>query len=191
MRSPAIWIHRASDSFSGNNSRIARSVAAEGVRTAIQALATADPAHAYKIAAFLPAPAPDASRQLNSGNLIKRPGRGPNTVKVDNKFTDDVVITLAPAGSKSAALMMYVRAGQTAQATSVPDGNYDAFMAKGVDWDAGAKIFTRDCVYQQFSQPSKLQSTSRTYAILTLTLGLTDGSGDMHGTDTDPGSLPT
>jgi hypothetical protein len=176
---------------SSASSRIARSVAAEGFRTAIQALSTADPAHAYKLAPFLPASAPDANRQLNNGNFIKKPGRGPNTVKVENKFDADLVISLAPAGSKTATLMMYVRAGQTASATSVPDGNYDTYMAKGTDWDPGAKAFTRDCVYEQFSKPSQLTSTSRTYAILTFTLGLKDGSGDLSGTDTDPGSLPT
>ncbi|OLE21572.1 MAG: hypothetical protein AUG44_27200 [Actinobacteria bacterium 13_1_20CM_3_71_11] len=48
---------------------------AEMIRTAIQGLSTADPAHQYKLAPFLPASAPAMNRQLNNGNLIKKPGR--------------------------------------------------------------------------------------------------------------------
>jgi hypothetical protein len=176
---------------SSASSQIARSAPAEALRSTIPALATADPAHPYKMAQFLPPSAPDANRQLSNGNLIRRPNRGRNTVKIQNKFSTDVVITMAPVGSKTATLMMYVRSGQTASATSVPDGNYDTFMARGSDWDGGAKAFTRDCGFQQLTKTEQLTSNSRSYSVLTLTLGLTDGLGNLSGIDADPGAFPS
>ena len=168
---------------------IARSGPADGLRATIQNLATADPAHAYKMAQFLPPSTPVANRQLGNGNLIKKP-RGVNTVKVENRYPNDVVISMAPAGSKNASLIMYVRSGQTASANSVPDGTYDVFLARGADWDAGAKAFTRDCGYQKFDQTVALKSTSRQYTVETFTLGVTDGGGNLKSDDADPGSFP-
>jgi hypothetical protein len=168
---------------------ITRSGPADGLRTTIQNLATADPAHAYKMAQFLPPSTPVANRQLGNGNLIKKP-RGVNTVKVENKYPDDVVISMAPAGSKNASLVMYVRSGQTASANSVPDGTYDVFLAKGADWDTGAKAFTRDCGFQKFDETVALKSTSRQYTVETFTLGVTDGGGNLRSGAADPGSFP-
>jgi hypothetical protein len=170
-------------------SQLTSTPAADQVRAAVAALGTADPAHAYKVAPFLPAATPMPNRRLSNGNLIKRSSRGPNTVKVINRFGVDLVLSLAPAGSKTASLQIYVRHGETASATSVPDGNYDLYVANGDDWDTGAKIFTRNCTYSAFSD-AQLKSTSRTYDVLTLTLGVEDGSGNMSGAPTDPDSFP-
>src|SRR5207248_4399987 len=126
-----------------------------------------------------------------NGNLIKKPGRGANQVKVENKYPNDVAFTMAPQGSSSATFVMYVRSGQTAQVNNVPDGAYDVFMTKGTDWDGGSKSFTRDCRYQRFNDTVKLTSNSRQYTVETFTLGVTGGDGNLQGTDTDPGSLPT
>jgi len=171
-------------------SRITTSPAADAVRTAIKGLSTADPTHPYPVAAFLPTGTPEANRQLGNGAVIKKSTKGPNTLKVEDNGDTDAVLTLAPAGSTSTSLMVYVRAGQTATTNGVKDGSYDMYVASGHDWDGGAKAFTRNCAYEKFTDPADFSSTKSTYTILTITLHASSG-GNASATPTDPGSFPT
>ena len=111
-------------------------------------------------------------------------------LKVENKQATDVVVSLAPANSTAAVLMMYVRAGQTGTAKGIHDGSYNVFATSGSDWDTGARSFTRDCEYRRFTDTIDLTSTSRQYTVETLTLGA-GSDGNAFVTPSDSGSFPT
>jgi hypothetical protein len=170
-------------------SSLTGSPAADQVRTGITALAAADPAHPYKIAPFLPAATPPANRQLGNGAVIKKNTKGSNSLKIENRYSTDVVVSIATANSKSAALMVYVRAGGTSTTNGIHDGTYDVFMTTGSDWDSGAKSFTRDCDYEQFTEPAVFRSTSTQYTVITLTLNMGVG-GNTSANPADPGTFP-
>ena len=53
---------------------------------------------------FVPPATPNANRQLGSGTVVKKNTSGVNVLKVENKQSTDVVVSLAPANSTAAAL---------------------------------------------------------------------------------------
>ena len=171
-------------------SYIGSSSEAAQVRTTAKALAAADAAHPYTIVDFVPPATPNANRQLGSGTVVKKNTSGANVLKVENKQSTDVVVSLAPANSTAAVLMMYVRAGQTGTAKGIHDGSYNVFVTSGSDWDTGARSFTRDCEYRRFTDTIDLTSTSRQYTVETLTLGA-GSDGNAFVTPSDSGSFPT
>ncbi len=166
--------------------------AADMLRTAFKELATADPARAYHVGTFLPAPiAESGDRRLNNGTMIKKIGKsGLGKFKVDNKGDGDVVITLAPVGSTAATFVVYVRGKANYTVSGVPDGSYNAYLSSGEDWDSGAKGFARRCEQVKFTDPFDFKTTSRTYKVWTLTLD-SEAAGSDSTSDVDPGGVPT
>ncbi len=171
--------------------RISQSTAAEGLRSTFKDLATADPAKAYHLGAFLPAKAEDSHRRLNNGNMVRKIAKGGSgQFKVKNSGPTDAVVTLAPTGTKTATFSMYVRTGETASVSGVKDGTYDAYVSSGDDWDSGAKVFTMNCHQQKFDDTFKFSTTGRTYTVWTIELHVATG-GNGSSSSVDPGDLPT
>jgi hypothetical protein len=170
--------------------RISQSAAADSLRTTIKDLTTADPAKAYHFGTFLPAKTADSKRRLNNGNMIKKAGGGLGQFKVKNSGSTDAVVTLAPAGSKSATFSVYIRNGETATASGIKDGTYDAYMSSGEDWDSGAKVFTMNCRQQKSNDTFKFSTTGRTYTVWTIELHPATG-GNGTSSNVNPGDVPT
>jgi hypothetical protein len=144
---------------------------ASTLRQAVQELATADPSQAYVAGAFLPAAVAQPARQLANGNVIKKASpSGSNQLKVQNQSANDAVMSGAPAGSTTASFLYYVRAGQTATMTGIPNGDFAVSTTTGKDWDAAAKTFTLNCGYTRPSDPLKFAANRSQYTIWTITI---------------------
>lgn len=111
---------------------------------------------------------------------------------MNNEQSTDAVVSLAPVNSTAAALMMYVRANQTATVDGIHDGSYKLFVTSGSDWDTGTKSFTRSCAYQQLSQVIDLTSSGHLSTVETLNLAAGAGT-DANGLiiPSDARSFPT
>ena len=168
-------------------SEITGSPGATQLRAAVKELATADPAHPYTVPAFLPDTTPQQNRQLANGTVIKKSTKGANVFTVENKEQRDAVVSLQPVSTKTAAVMLYIRAGAKAPVSGIHDGSYDIYITTGTDWDPQAKQFTRDCTYEHLDDPGKFTSNARQYSENTLTLS---GGGNAPSTDAEPGEFP-
>jgi hypothetical protein len=161
------------------------------VRSAAQALGTADPAHPYTFGKFIPPAGAKAERRLNNGAFVKRGGRrGSGELKIENGGSVDTAITIAPANTKQAMVIVYVRAGSNFTAKGIPDGTYQVYMASGRDWDAATRGFTRDCEFEKFADTFDYRTTRTTYTVWTITLTPVAG-GNARTDPVDPGAYPT
>jgi hypothetical protein len=149
-------------------SRAGASVAANGVRNTVSLLATADPAHPYKVAPFVP-PAGDTDRRLANGAVIRKATTGANALKVVNAFKVDAVVSLVTAGGGTAAVMLYVRADSTATVDGIQDGTYTTHVTTGTDWDPALQEFGRDCVHESYTGSG--QTALGSGGVTDLTLG--------------------
>jgi hypothetical protein len=166
-----------------------RNGAVDGVRSAAQALATADPAHTYRVGSFLPRKTEDGNRRMRNGAYVKRTGGGSGHLKIDNGAAGDAVISLVKSGSKRPATTVYVRGKGKHTVTGVRDGTYRIYMASGADWDAKAKRFTRNCGFSQFDDPFKFTTTSSQYTVWEVTLTPVAG-GNASTSGVDPDAFP-
>jgi len=165
---------------------ISQSPAAAQIRAVALKLATADPAHAYRVGGFLPAPIPDSNRRLGNGTMVKKIGqRGGGKFTVKNDFDRDAAITLAPVGSSTATFVVYVQAKAHFSVSGIPDGTYGVYLRTGGDWDPASKGFTRDCHQEKFTDTFKFTTTSRTTTVWELSLGVTQGTGNAGADDVD------
>jgi hypothetical protein len=172
-------------------SELTGSVAAGSVRTAAQQMATVDPAHAYRVGGFLPAPVaePVTSRPAN-GALVKKPAHtGPGQLKIQNAAVD-ASISLVPQDGVTATLSVYVRGGASYTVHGVPDGTYLIYFMSGASWDPARKMFGKGCEFDQLANPMAFKTTSTRYSIWTIELTPVEGGNDPIG-KVDPGLYPT
>jgi hypothetical protein len=156
--------------------------AADQVRKAARDLATADSAHAYKVATWLPGAA--KARTLSNGTYIKRASGGPSRLKITNN-SDPGTISLVKKGSKSASIVVYLGPRKKFTVNGVPSGTYTIYMASGSDWDKAAKSFSRNCSYQKFDDKFTFSSTTAWQITLTKSVG-----GNASTSDVPPGTFP-
>jgi len=162
------------------------------LRTAAQAYAKADAAHAYKIGIFLPAPVAEQNRRLGNGTFVKKGTRnGSGKLKIDNSgATEDAAISVVPANTKASAFTVYVTAGQTYTVSGVKDGTYQIYLTTGTDWDPAAPGFSRKCAFEKFADSFQFTTTSRQYTQWTITLQASTG-GNAQTDNVNPGEFPT
>jgi hypothetical protein len=173
-------------------SRITTSPAADQVRAAAQAAATVDPAHPYKIGAFLPGANAAQNRRLGNGVYIKKGTRnGSGKLKIDNiGGSDDAAISLVPANTKTTSFTVYVLAGQSYTVTGIKDGTYQIYLTSGADWEPAAPGFSRKCGFSKFADTFDFSTTSGQYTQWTITLTAAAG-GNARTDDVNPGDFPT
>ncbi|MFF5232944.1 hypothetical protein [Dactylosporangium sp. NPDC000521] len=166
--------------------QVTGSQAATYLREAVKSFGSA-----FTFGAWLPAPVAQQTRTLANGTMVKKGtlnGSGEFTINNSGSETD-VVVSLVPNGSKVASWTVYVSAGKTFKVKRVKDGNYQVYMATGVDWDAGAAGFTRSCEFEKFDDLFEFKTTSRQYTTWEITLKASVGGN--AGTDSvDPGDYP-
>jgi len=165
--------------------RLTQSDAAQSTRQVVQELSDAG----YTFGAFLPPSTPDGNRRLANGQLVKKASGGPGQLKIENKGSQDAMVTLAPVGYGTATVIMYVQAGQTATARGIRNGSYNLFVSGGSDWDSDLRTFTMGCRNYQFTDPLPYSSGGGKYEIWTITLGVGAG-GNAPSSRVDPGSIP-
>lgn len=166
--------------------QVSGSQAATYLREAAKAFGSA-----FTFGAWLPAPAAQQTRTLANGTMVKKGtlnGSGEFTIN-NGGSTTDVVVSLVPNGAKVAAWTVYVSAGKTYKVKRVKDGNYQVYMATGVDWDAGVAGFTRSCEFEKFADVFEFKTTSRQYTTWEITLKASVG-GNADTDSVDPGDFP-
>lgn len=166
--------------------RVSRELAVARLRSAAQALATADPAQAYQVGSFIPKVAKDANRRKGNGSYIKRTQGGLGQLKIENGGTDSVISIVR---GKTTVTRVYVRSKGTFTVRGVRDGTYRIFWTSGKDWDDRLKAFSRDCSFERFDDSLKFTTTSRTYTIWTISLRPVYG-GNARTSEVDPGEFP-
>jgi len=93
------------------------------------------------------------ARSLPNNEIIKSPeqkGRGKLIVRNGNSL--DAIVKLIEPPTNRLIASLYVRSGQTAELTGIPDGSYQIIFAKGSDWNAETSTFTRDVGYIKFER---------------------------------------
>lgn len=98
------------------------------------------------------------NRRLPNGRFIRgerRSGRG--SLKIHNGDKRDSVVTVMRGGTK--AFSVYVRKKSRFKVSGVRDGNYRVYFTHGVDWDARAKAFTRNCRFERFEDTVRFKTT--------------------------------
>ncbi|MEJ2866376.1 hypothetical protein WCD74_01280 [Actinomycetospora sp. OC33-EN08] len=130
------------------------------------------PGPAAIVATALAAPTQEDARPRNGALLTKR-GSGSGSFTVDNsRGSSDAVVTLS-SGAR-ATLVMYVRSGQKATASKVPDGRFDVFVERGQAWNSAAGRFDRTDSTGRFDRQAgfttKRTSRGTSYSRVTLTL---------------------
>jgi hypothetical protein len=169
-------------------SRVGRSEAADAVRAAAQALATADPTRAYRVGSFVPKNAGDGSRRLANGTYVKRSQGGSGQLKIENGG-GDAVISIVKGSAKSPVIRVYVRSKNSFTVTGITDGTYRIFMTNGRDWNPGLRGFSLECRYRKFDDSFKFTTTSRTFTIWTIKLTPQLG-GNASTSGVDPDEFP-
>ncbi|MDI6097221.1 hypothetical protein QLQ12_01180 [Actinoplanes sp. NEAU-A12] len=167
---------------------LTRAGAAADLRTAITALAAADPGAKYRFGSFLPAATEDQNRRQANGSYLTRTTGGSGQLKIDNGNTVDTVVNLVKVGAKKPAVSVYVRGQKKVTTGRIKDGTYEVFISSGTDWDG--KRFTRDCQFSKFDSSFKFTTTSRQYTIWQISLQEVLG-GNATSSDVDPDSFPT
>jgi hypothetical protein len=170
------------------SAELSRAEGAADLRTAITALAAADPAAKYKFGSFLPGPTKDQNRRKANGSYITRTTGGSGQLKIDNGNNVDTVVKLVKVGSKKAAVSVYVRGTKKVTTGRIKDGTYQVYTASGADWD-GTR-FTRNCQFSKFDSTMKFTTTSRQYTIWEIGLKTRLG-GNASSSDVDPDTFPS
>ncbi|WP_433792947.1 hypothetical protein [Actinoplanes sp. CA-252034] len=167
---------------------LSRADAAGDLRSAISALAAADPAAKYRFGSFVPAVTKDQNRRKANGTYLSRVTGGSGQLKIDNGNNVDTVIKLVKSGSKKPAVSVYIRGNKKVTTGRIKDGTYQVFMSSGTDWDG--KRFTRDCQFSKFDSSLKFTTTSRQYTIWELSLKVRLG-GNASSSEVDPDTFPS
>jgi len=115
-----------------------------------------------------------------NGKVLRRGGPyGRGEFQIKNAPSSDAVVALSTAGTVVRAV--YVRSGETATVSNIPDGTYDIYYTSGSDWDADAFAFCADPTYQEFDTGATFTTIGNRYTIYILTLyGVVGGNMTSH-----------
>ncbi|MEU4625696.1 hypothetical protein AB0G04_37700 [Actinoplanes sp. NPDC023801] len=170
------------------SAELSRAEGAADLRTAITALAAADPAAKYRFGSFLPGPTKDQNRRKPNGSYITRTTGGSGQLKIDNGNNVDTVVNLVKVGSKKPAVSVYVRGSKKVTTGRIKDGTYQVYTSSGADWDG--KRFARNCQFSKFDSNMKFKTTSRQFTIWEIGLKTRLG-GNASSSEVDPDTFPS
>jgi hypothetical protein len=159
-----------------------RSDGAKAMRSAATGLSAVDASYGKDVAAFLPAPIADKSRQLSNGQVLRH-SDGPGSLTINNSGTD-AVVTLTKTGTKTPVASVYVRANADTTLSGVPGDTFDIYVSAGSDWDSAAQKFSRQC---SFSKTDKTWDFSSSDWTLTLTEQV---NGNLTSSTLNAGDAP-
>ena len=120
-----------------------------------QAVAT-DPSQGPVVAPYLESALAVRYPTIPSGSLVKGYWQtGGQSLAIDNSGgTSDLVVALAPRGSRGALLAVYVAKGYTHRFDQVvPQGPYDVYITFGERWDPVTKSFVKVGGYLKWELP--------------------------------------
>jgi hypothetical protein len=115
------------------------------------------------------------ARPANGRILYRRVSGGLGRLKIRNRLSRDVVVTLTRGGKK--ALSVYVRARKSATVRSIPDGTYRLFWMAGYRYNTSKRRFMVGAVYRRSYQSLRYTTIGNTYRTYTLTLRMSKYGG--------------
>ena len=113
---------------------------------------------------------------------------GLGELTITNGGDTDATVALVQ-GHGAPLVTIYMTHGGSYTLHHIPDGTYTIYVTSGNDWDAGARLFSRDCDFEQFDQTMDFRTTSTQYTTYTITLTPVSG-GDATLSEVDPGAFP-
>ncbi|HEX3782812.1 MAG TPA: hypothetical protein VHX38_24370 [Pseudonocardiaceae bacterium] len=166
---------------------LSRTTSLAQLRTAIAGLTTDA---TYQFGAALPAVTQDGSRSAATGSIVTGGvHHGLGQLTITNGGSTDATVGLVRDQGDAPMVTVYVGQGATYILDHVPDGTYQIYVTSGDDWDSGARLFSRDCLFQQFDDTMDFTTTSSEYTTYTITLTpVLDGNATES--TVDPGSFP-
>jgi hypothetical protein len=168
---------------------LSRTASLAQLRTAIATLTAGSGGLTYQFGAALPAVIQDGARSAGTGSVVTGGVKhGLGELTITNGGDTDATVGLV-AGQGAPLVTVYVDHGATYTLHHVPDGTYTIYVTNGDDWDAGARLFSRDCQFQQFDQTVDFTTTSSEYTTYTITLTPV-ADGNATESDVDPGAFP-
>ncbi len=167
--------------------QLSRSDSLAQLRTAIAGLTSGG--LSYQFGATLPPVTQDGTRTANTGAIVAGGvHHGLGQLTITNGGAADATVGLV-AGGGAPVVTVYVGKGGSYTLHHVADGTYTIYVTSGSDWDAGARLFSRGCQFQQFDQTMDFTTTSTQYTTYTITLTPVP-DGNATESDVDPGSFP-
>jgi hypothetical protein len=166
---------------------LSRSDSLARLRTAIAGLTSGG--LTYQFGAALPPVTQDGSRSATTGSIVAGAvHHGLGELTISNGGTTDATVGLV-AGGGAPVVTVYIGQGGSYTLHHIADGTYTIYVTSGADWDAGARLFSRGCQFQQFDQTMDFTTTSSQYTTYTITLTPV-ADGNATESDVDPGSFP-
>jgi hypothetical protein len=170
--------------------------------TAPPAAASPPPAAPPPPAATQPAPAPgatgpascpvfsDGTRRPTTGTTIASGGplNGRGVLTVNNAGQRDAVFVLQYPNYQT-LISAYVRAGETANVSGIPDQTYYFLYTAGDGWDCAAARFTQNVTYRRSEDTLTFVTTGTQYTEWEITLQLSSG-GNSAAAPLNPGDFP-
>jgi hypothetical protein len=159
---------------------------AAAVREAVARFAQSDPVEDYVVGTFVPEGGKERNRRGRNGDL--RPGKrgGIGEMRITGSPDSDVLIKLRV--KKQGIRNVYVRKNSTVKVSRLPDGKYDVYVARGVDWNDKTGRFMRECSFSRLNSPFEFTTTSTQYTIGELELDTL--FGNVPSTTLDPEEFP-
>ena len=168
---------------------LSRQTSINALRNAIATLTDGSGGLTYQFGATIPAYTEDASRAGSNGAIVAGGVKhGLGELTITNSGDTDATVALVK-GQGAPLVTVYMGHGGSYALHHVPDGTYTVYVTSGDDWDAGARLFSRDCDFQQFDQTMDFRTTSTQYTTYTITLTPVAG-GDATLSEVDPGAFP-
>jgi hypothetical protein len=168
---------------------LSRQTSVNALRNAVATLTDGSGGLTYQFGTAIPAYTEDASRAGSNGAIVAGGVKhGLGELTITNSGDTDATVALVK-GQGAPLVTVYMGHGGSYTLHHVPDGTYTVYVTSGDDWDAGARLFSRDCDFQQFDQTMDFRTTSTQYTTYTITLTPVAG-GDATLSEVDPGAFP-
>ena len=167
--------------------QLSRASSLDQLRTVIATLTSGG--LGYQFGAALPAVTQDGARTASTGSIVAGGVKhGLGQLTITNGADTDATVALV-AGQGAPLVTVYMGHGGTYTLHHVPDGTYTIYVTSGNDWDAGTRLFSRNCQFEQFDQTMDFTTTSTEYTTYTITLTPV-ADGNATESDVDPGAFP-
>lgn len=120
----------------------------------------------------------------NGAFLKKKVSGGSGQLKIENKYSFPVIVTLCKDTATTKALnRVYMKAKSTTTMSGIKDGSYIVYVKGGKGYSKMAKDILEPQAAYKSNSPMKFTTTSTTYSIWTLTLNVKGGNTNINAID--------
>ena len=113
----------------------------------------------------------------NNKMLLHKLSGGRGVLKIENKYNHPVIVTLCREDSPDKALnKVYIRAKSSASIRGIKDGAYIIYMKGGIGYSKMARDILEPTVAYKSVKAMKFTTTSTTYSIWTVKIGVKGGN---------------